>query len=193
MSDSTPSNPLQLTPIKPGRSIGKKSSSRKFLISVFSSSERELRLNFVSCSLGLRPGSKSPGSGVRLNTYSDSIGPVWSRIHETLNPTGPSSAAIPAQAGPQHGSGNSQQYTQRLSIQIEGGFRVTGRCRQVRESSFLRTCHWGGCSKMVLTFRGYAMDEDFSLPIHEADVHLARMEVDSTVVFGGRGVILHSV
>lgn len=61
-------------------------------------------------------------------------------------------------------SRNSQQYTQRLSIQIEGGFRVTGRCRQVRESSFLRTCHWGGCSKMVLTFRGYAIGQSLCLP-----------------------------
>src|SRR6266576_1761074 len=52
-------------------------------------------------------------------------------------------------------SRNTQQYTQRLSIQNEGGFRFTGRCRRMRESSFLWTCHWGGCSKMVLTFRGY--------------------------------------
>ena len=49
-------------------------------------------------------------------------------------------------------SRNSQQYTQRLSIQIEGGSRITGRFRRMCDSSFLWTCHWGGCSKIV---RGY--------------------------------------
>ena len=61
-------------------------------------------------------------------------------------------------------SRNTRQYTQRLSIQNEGGFRFTGRCRRVRESSFLWTCHWGGCSKMVLTFRGYVISQSLCLP-----------------------------
>jgi hypothetical protein len=36
------------------------------------------------------------------------------------------------------------------------------------------------------------MDQFFALPIHVADVHLTRMEIDSAVVFSGRGVILHT-
>src|SRR6185503_8285820 len=43
------------TPIKPARSIGKKIPSRKFLLSVFSSSKRELRLSFLLFSLGRSP------------------------------------------------------------------------------------------------------------------------------------------
>src|SRR5207249_1121537 len=35
--------------------------------------------------LGFQSGSSD--LGVRLNTYLDSIGPVWSRIHENLDPT----------------------------------------------------------------------------------------------------------
>jgi hypothetical protein len=35
------------------------------------------------------------------------------------------------------------------------------------------------------------MDEDFSRTVHEADIHLAGMEIDSAVEFSGRGVILH--
>ena len=61
-------------------------------------------------------------------------------------------------------SRNSQQYTQRLSIQNEGGFRFTGRCRRVRESSFLWTCRWGGCSKMVLTFEVMFIGQSLCLP-----------------------------
>src|SRR6266496_548983 len=136
-------------------------------------------------------------------------------------------------------SRNSPQYTQRLSIQNEVGFRFTDRCRRVRESSFLRTCHWGGCSKMVLTFRGYVrparrsgrrfgwpmpaehafathreavlvrrdelqeqvevvvadvgVDQFLALAVHDADVHLARMEIDSAVELGRGGVILHTL
>ena len=37
------------------------------------------------------------------------------------------------------------------------------------------------------------VDELFTVPVHEADVHLAGMEVDSAVEFCGRGVILHNV
>ena len=44
----------------------------------------------------------SLGIGVRLNTYSDSIGPVWSPIPHALNPTGPSSAAIQRPPSRQH-------------------------------------------------------------------------------------------
>jgi hypothetical protein len=36
------------------------------------------------------------------------------------------------------------------------------------------------------------VDRDFSLAIHEADVHLARLEVDSAVEFDGGGIILHT-
>jgi hypothetical protein len=37
------------------------------------------------------------------------------------------------------------------------------------------------------------VDQDFSLAIHEADVHLVGVEINSAVVFGGGGIILHSV
>jgi len=37
------------------------------------------------------------------------------------------------------------------------------------------------------------MDEDFAGAIHEADVHLTGMEIDSAVEFRGGGIILHSV
>jgi len=60
-------------------------------------------------------------------------------------------------------SRNSQQYTQRLSIQNEGGFRFSGRCRRVRESSFLWTCHWGGCSEIFMTFQGYVIGQSLVL------------------------------
>ena len=36
------------------------------------------------------------------------------------------------------------------------------------------------------------MDELFAVPIHEADVPLAGMEINSAVELCGRGVILHS-
>ena len=73
-------------------------SKKHFVTEIFSfplsrPSERELRLSFPfsrSDSLGPCLGLK----GVRLNTYSDSIGPVWSTFPSALNPTGPSSAAI---------------------------------------------------------------------------------------------------
>ena len=36
------------------------------------------------------------------------------------------------------------------------------------------------------------VDELLALAIHEADVHLACMQIDSTVVFGRGGIIFHS-
>ena len=36
------------------------------------------------------------------------------------------------------------------------------------------------------------VDQLLALAIHEADVHLARMQIDSAVVFGRGGIILHS-
>src|SRR5207244_8867351 len=74
----------------------------------------------------------SLGIGVRLNTDSDSIGPVWSPMPQALNPTGPSSAAIQRRGTVQKHS----QSTQRLSIQIEGGSRLTGRCRRACDPVF---------------------------------------------------------
>ena len=133
------------TPIKPARSIDKKISSRKFFVSIFSSSKRELRLSFQFSSIELSPESGAIGKGVRLNTYLDSIGPVWSLASKPSTPRGlpaPRSNALTR-------SRNSPQCTQRLSIQNEGGSRITGRCRRVCDSSFLWTCHWGGCSKNV--------------------------------------------
>jgi len=35
------------------------------------------------------------------------------------------------------------------------------------------------------------VDEDAALAIHDADVHLACLQIDSAVVFGGGDVILH--
>ena len=54
-------------------------------------------------------------------------------------------------------SRNSRQYTQRLSIQNEGGCRFADPAKAggARESSFFGTCPWGGCSKILLSFRGY--------------------------------------
>ena len=62
-------------------------------------------------------------------------------------------------------SRNSRQYTQRLSIQIEGGSRFAGPAEAGRtcESSFLWTCHWGGCSKIFMTFQGYVIARAFVL------------------------------
>ena len=37
------------------------------------------------------------------------------------------------------------------------------------------------------------VDEDFSGTVHEADIHLSGMEIDSAVEFSGGGVILHNV
>ena len=37
------------------------------------------------------------------------------------------------------------------------------------------------------------VDHFLDLPVHEADIHLARVQIDSAIVFGGRGVILHNV
>ena len=87
----------------------------------------------------------SVSDGVRLNTYSDSIGPVCSPSRGTLNHTGPSSAAIQRRGAVQKHT----QSTQGLSIQIEDGSRLTARCREVDDSSSVRTCLWGGCSKVV--------------------------------------------
>ena len=36
------------------------------------------------------------------------------------------------------------------------------------------------------------VDQYFTLPVHDADVHLARVQIDSAVVFGRGGVIFHS-
>ena len=87
----------------------------------------------------------SVSDGVRLNTYSDSIGPVCSPSLGTLNHTGPSSAAIQRRGAVQKHT----QSTQGLSIQFEDGSRLTARCQGVDESSSVRTCPWGGCSKVV--------------------------------------------
>lgn len=37
------------------------------------------------------------------------------------------------------------------------------------------------------------VDELLALAIHDADDHLPGMEIDSAIVFGGGGVILHAV
>src|SRR5437879_2897700 len=37
------------------------------------------------------------------------------------------------------------------------------------------------------------VDPFLALPIHDADVHLAVMEIDSAIEFGGGGVILHTL
>jgi hypothetical protein len=36
-----------------------------------------------------------------------------------------------------------------------------------------------------------AVDQFVALPVHDADVHLPRMQIDSAVVFSARSVILH--
>ena len=38
-----------------------------------------------------------------------------------------------------------------------------------------------------------AMDQFLSLSVHDADVHLARMQIDSAVVFGGGCIIFHTL
>jgi len=70
---------------------------------------------------------------------------VWSSVLETLNLTGPSSTAIQRRGAVQKHT----QSTHWLSIQIEDGSRLTARCRGVCDSSSVRTCHWGGCSKSL--------------------------------------------
>jgi len=124
------------------RSIGKKLPSRNFQFPFFSSSERELRLSFLLCSLDSYP-TLSLGIGVRLNTYSDSIGPP--SFPQRANLERSSSAAIQRRDAVQKHT----QSTHWLSIQIEGGCRITGRWRPACDSSFLWTCHWGGCSKNI--------------------------------------------
>jgi hypothetical protein len=118
-----------------------------------SSSKRELRLGFQF--------SSSDAMGVRLNTYLDSIGPVWSR---SLKPSTPRGLPAPRSNAAAR-SRNTQQYTQRLSIQSEGGSRFAGPAEAGRtcESSFLWTCHWGGCSKIFRSFRGYVSSLDPNL------------------------------
>ena len=37
------------------------------------------------------------------------------------------------------------------------------------------------------------VDEDFAGAVHDADIHLARMEIDSAVEFGGRSIVFHFV
>jgi len=44
-------------------------------------------------------------------------------------------------------------------------------------------------SKVIVPDVG--VNQFVAVPIHDADVHLAGMEVDSAVEFGGRGVVLH--
>ena len=118
-----------------------------------SSSKRELRLGFQF--------SSSDAMGVRLNTYLDSIGPVWSRSFEPSTPRGLPAPRSNAAAR----SRNTPQYTQRLSIQSEGGSRFTGRCRRVCESSFLRTCLWGGCSKIIRSEVMWATQDSNAAPV----------------------------
>ena len=61
-----------------------------------------------------------------------------------------------------------------------------------------------GADGQVVTVRGDELEEELevivadvgvdellTVPIHEADVHLAGMEVDSAVELGGRGVVFH--
>jgi hypothetical protein len=127
---------MRTPPIKPGRSIGKKRPSRKFSDFRFSRPQNG-NSDLVSCC--------SVSDGVRLNTYWDSIGPVCSPSLRTLNHTGPSSAAIQRRGAVQKHT----QSTQGLSIQIEDGSRLTARGRGVDDSSSVRTCLWGGCSKVV--------------------------------------------
>jgi hypothetical protein len=37
------------------------------------------------------------------------------------------------------------------------------------------------------------VDQFLALPVHDADVHLVGMQIDSTVVFSSGGVILHTL
>src|SRR5438046_8374268 len=67
-----------------------------------------------------------------------------SSLAKSLDLTGLSSATIQRPRAVQ----KHFQYTQRLSIQRKDGSPVGP------ESSFLRTCLWGGCSK---SFQGYVM------------------------------------
>jgi hypothetical protein len=36
------------------------------------------------------------------------------------------------------------------------------------------------------------MDELFAVPVHDADVHLAGMEINSAVELGGRSIVFHN-
>ncbi len=38
-----------------------------------------------------------------------------------------------------------------------------------------------------------AVNQFPALPVHQADVHLMRVQIDFAIVFGGGGVILHNV
>ena len=87
---------------------------------------------------------------MRLNTYLDSIGPVWSSVRQTLNPTGPSSARIPAQRD--HWRGPETHLSQPRGYPFK---RKDGCPDASRGSSFWWTWPWGGCSEKYHTFRGY--------------------------------------
>src|SRR6266487_6796513 len=85
-----------LTPIKPGRSIGKRTLSRKFSFPFLSSSERELRLSFLLFSLGRSPAKHLLGLN-RASVQSQPWNPEPHGAFQRRDPTprrGPETLAV---------------------------------------------------------------------------------------------------
>ena len=69
-------------------------------------------------------------------------------------------------------------------VPAEHAFAANGQIVLVRRDQFKEELE-------VVVF-DVGVNQDFSLPVHEADVHLAGVQVDSAVEFGGGGIILHT-
>jgi len=100
-----------------------------------------------------------------------------------------------------------------LVLAAVNGFEVEGMgqhevqaCRLARIGQPIPAEHTLGADRQIVTIRldqfeevsevvvaDVGMDQLFTLPIHQADVHLMSMEIDSAVELCGGGVILHNV
>jgi len=45
--------------------------------------------------------------------------------------------------------------------------------------------------EVEVVVKDVGVDQFLALPVHDADVHLARVQIDSAVVFSGGGVVFH--
>ena len=119
----------------------------------------------VACALPL-PDPRL-GRGVRLNTYSDSIGPVCGSVPKALNCTGPSSVAV--QGPPWR--------------KAEQAFTAHGEAVAIGWDEFEEV--------REVVVQDVGVDQFLALAIHDADVDLVRMQIDSAIVFGRGSVVFH--
>ena len=83
---------------------------------------------------------------------------------------------------------------------------MVSRCLRISRGEPIPAEHALGADGQVVPIGGDELEEEgevvvfdvgvdpfFAVPVHEADIHLAGMEINSAVEPGGRGVVFHGV